>query len=282
MTHRHSLARRLAIGLLWLVPLGLLAQTERITIRLAPKPDQIVHYRTAIEMVMDTTVVAAPDGTAALPPMQMEMKMGMASTQIINHPDEQGRFESQVTLDEMTTEVKMNGAPMPIPPLNNALLGRTTVATFDAHGAIVDMKLPPELDSMSAPMKQMLEGFYRAVPVATTIGVGETTTVPYNFALPIPTPGRQPSLNGQVSMKLVAIDQEGPDRIARFEQSLEMTMGPGDSTSGLTFKMSGTGTLEWNLDRGFVKLNDMRGALEGQTPAGQMRGTMRSTMEGTY
>jgi hypothetical protein len=289
MMHHQPRTRRLAIVLFCAAPAALLAQAERITIRLAPKPDQIVHYRTSTDMDMEMTGLKAPDGAPPPPAMHMDMKMGMASTQVINHPDEQGRFDSQFTLDEMTMDMTMNGQKMPLPSTaGNPLIGRTMTATYDAHGAVVNMTVPPDMEAMSAPLKQMLEAMYKTVPVAATIGVGETTTLPYVVSLPVP--GRPLGLSGQVRIHLVAIEQEGPDRVARFDQTIDMTMdaqapvdpnAPGAAPAP-TFKMSGGGTLEWNLDRGFVKASDMKTTIEGQILGAQMHGTMRATMAGTY
>ena len=289
MLRAHLHTRRLAIVLVCAAPAALLAQTERITIRLAPKPDQIVHYRTSTDMDMEMTGLNAPDGVPAPPAMHMDMKMGMASTQVINHPDDQGRFDSQFTLDEMTMDMTMNGQKMPMPnTAANPLVGRTMGATYDAHGAGVNMTLPPELQAMSEAVKQMLEAMYKTVPASATIGIGETTTIPYVVALPVP--GRPLGMTGQVRMHLIAIDQDGPDRVARFEQTLDMTIdtpAPADPDSpnaapAPTFKMSGGGTLEWNLDRGFVKASDMQTTVEGQMLGAHMQGTMRATMAGTY
>src|SRR5690242_14093025 len=114
-------------------------QSEKITLRQAPTPNQTVKMR----MVQDIQMEISMSGAAALPGMQ-GMKMGTKSvssmTQKVGPANAQGITESEVTFDESSVETTVNGQPMPTPGTTSNATGTKFVVVIDKEGKTVDIK----------------------------------------------------------------------------------------------------------------------------------------------
>jgi hypothetical protein len=282
-----KLHRLLLVGLL--ASPALLAAQERITMGMTPRFGQVLSSRTTLAMVTDI----APNMGADTPPiefprMKMEMTMVTAATTTIGVPDEQGRYEATVAVDEMSNTITMNGQPAPFPVPTSALSGTTITFTYDRDGKIVDAKAPG-MDAMIDMVKKMILNVAGlASPVS--LAIGETSTVATTFSLPLPG-GTGPLSTAEMRMTLVSITPEGADRIAHLTTTTTSRVaglsapGPAGSDAGVTMEMSGTGTLDVNLDRGFAKSVQTEGtfdtamALPGKPgtsmPPMRMHGTMK-------
>src|SRR5262245_888518 len=91
------------------------AQSDKITIRMAPAPNHTVRMRLIQEMEMEMTCQGnSPLAAAMSGPMKMLMTTVLAMTQKVGAPDAQGNVESEVTYDEMSSEATINGQSIPV------------------------------------------------------------------------------------------------------------------------------------------------------------------------
>ena len=90
--------------------------------------------------------------------------------------------------------------------------------------------------------------------------------------LPIPAPGPEPlNITGQTKYRLLALEGEGDDRIARMNQTVEaglvttmdIPLPKGSAKVSIQFNVSGSGALELNLGRGIMKSNQMIMTIKG-------------------
>lgn len=232
-------------------------QSEKVVVRLMPKPGTTVHYRMTQEMDFDIE----REGTATPEPMKMLGGMRMATSQKTGTADADGRFETELVYDELSSEMKMNGKPLPGLGSMDWFVGKKIRITYDRDGTLLEVKapgLPVEA------LRQMITSFYGILP-AEPMGIGDTARMPFSMALPIPIlSGRPSNMEGHTTYKLVGLDREGSDRLARLEQSIEakLTIPLSDTQSGgptpmsIEAEMKGSGTVQLNLDRGLIQTND--------------------------
>jgi hypothetical protein len=270
------------------------AQSEKVSLGLIPASNQSIRFK----MTQDTNMEMAMTGPAAsgdMPqgPMKLLGTTVFEGTQIVSNRDAEGRVSLDFTYDQVTSTMTMNGSPVPSQnAINNALKGKKVTIVFDAQGRVVDFKVPDELAVMAPNLKELMTSMMGGLP-AVSLGVGETVTLPLNIALPFPIPGAAPvSMVGQRTFTLLSLNREGAERIARLEQktdtkltrSMEMPGPNGPSTTNLDFKMAGSGTMEWNLDRGYVTTSDTASTIDGTLTgplAMTIRGTIRIVTEGS-
>jgi hypothetical protein len=283
----------------------LTAQSDRISIRLVPKPASTVHYRLAQEVAIDVSPDASVAAGLPIPAIGVLMKMDVAWTQVTGNRDEQGRLESQMTYDQMDISVTLNGQPMPGAAAANQMVGRQVMLTYDEQGNIADVKMPSDFPAQMVPMKQLIMGLANVLP-PVTLGIGETTTVPLDLMLPLPMPGggASPAMKGQSVLKLLSVDPENAGdsagRIAHFESTTDVSLNSADSTSASTgplpgvkmdLRLNAKGTLDADLDGGFIRTNQSEGTFDGvvspqgagaSVPAMKLAGTLKITMSGSY
>jgi hypothetical protein len=266
---RSHRARLTVLGVLVLsVSSPLLAQSQRVSLGTPPQPGQVVRYRMTQEFAVDMAPDAGSD--IPLPPAKMIMKTVLASTFRASDAFDQGRLKVNITYDEFSAEMTINGQPSPgMPP--TPFLDKTFEATYSEDGAIVDMNGPAETEKMIEPIKQMaqqISGHMARVQLA----VGETATVPLSMPLPVPLPGAGATgITGDVTVTLVSLDPDGADRIASCETTLRAGMAqtfptPADGAGGgvtIDLKMSGTGTSKINVDRHVVRSQDGTITIDG-------------------
>jgi hypothetical protein len=275
-------------------------QSEKITIKMVPEPNQTVRMRMVQEMEMEMAFEGnVPPELAARGPMKMAMKTAFAMTQKVGAPNKQGNIESEVTYDEVSTEATMNGQPMPLGDEVGKFAGKKLTATFDKQGNLTDFKIPPGLGLPEESFKQMLKSFYGNLP-ATSIVVGGTVSTPLDFTIPLPMPGAAPmKMDGQVNYKLVSVEKEPDGRIARFDQTIdgkmvsqmEIPSPNGNVKMSIDFKMNGGGDLLMNVDKGVVKSSEVKSTFGGKIkmagessdtklPDINLQGTMKVTITG--
>jgi hypothetical protein len=274
-----------------------LAQNEKVSIRMTPQPNQTVHMKMVQEMDMDISF----DGTSpaiTLPgAMKMNSKSVWSTTQRVGAIDKDGNIETELTYDEVQSEVTMNGQPMTTNNPANKFLGKKVVVKVDTQGNFVDVKLPPDVGLSEAAFRQMFESIYANLPTLP-IAVGEVAVAPLDFTLPIPLPGAaQLKMDGQAKLKLVSIDKDSAGRSARFENAVDGKMvsdvempGPGGGKikMNLDFKMSGTGSMVKDIDKGVLRSSESTATLGGKVkmsadsttpiPPMSLQGTMKMTV----
>jgi hypothetical protein len=266
------------------------AQSDKISLRMAPGPGQTVQMLMTQKVDFEISVEGAP--APVLAPMRMVMQSTMVLTQKTGARQPDGSIDVELTYDQIRSEVTMNDQPTPTSDLGKELVGKPVVLTYNASGEIVGVRGLPAGPGLNDEMfKQMIGSFYGNLPV-TALSVGETTTGPLDFNLPLPLPGASAlQMTGQTILKLVSVDKNAAGRSARFDSTIsgkmasELAAPDGKSQMQFNFTLSGDGTTIMDLDKGlprshlltntFVGRIDMApGAPTATSPSMNMRGTM--------
>jgi len=193
------------------------AQSERITLRAMPAPNQTIHFRASQEIAMEIAPTASATISAPTPTVSTVFRTTFVSTMTVDAPADDGSVEARTTVDEMSVEATANGQSVPMPPTTQTVVGKTITTTYDDHGTVSRVTSDaPQLQQALAAMAGMLNSGLNPYPLAT-LGVGETATVPFKLAAPIAIPGIPP-LNTAIetTFTLISIESKGADRIAHF------------------------------------------------------------------
>ena len=269
------------------------AQPEKVSIRLAPRPDQTVQMSMTQEMDFEISFGSA---APSAPPMNMAMRSMMSLTQKTGPRKADGSIDAEITYDEIRSELSLNGQPAAVPNPNGDLVGKPVVVTYNAGGEVIGVKGLPALPGLSDDsFRQMLVSFSGNLP-ATALGVGETAKAPLNVNLPLPLPGAVPvTITGETTLKLSSVDRDTRGRTAIFDSTVTGSMSTdvpapdGKNQMKLNFTMTGDGTTIMDLDRGIPRSNLTATTFAGRAeiPAGaaaaampgmNMRGTIKLAM----
>jgi hypothetical protein len=277
---------------------NVIAQSDKISLLIAPRPNQTSRHTMTQEMVMDITFEGeVPEPLAAMKTMKMEMKSVLGMVQKNGPVDKDGRLEAEITFDQASSEMTMGGNPAPFGEGAKKFIGKKVKIIFDSKGEIIDFSFPDDMSTTREVLKQMLQSVYGNWP-KEPMGIGETAILPLNMDFPIPVPGAAPiKFDGQVKTKLVSLDTGTDGRIAKFDQTTEAKVINSmnlDSSSGkfamnIDLKLNGGGTSQIILDKGLVKASEMKMTLEGKIdfttdiplPDILMKGTIKMTVVGT-
>jgi hypothetical protein len=275
---------------------GAAAQTERIQLRLVPLPDQWVQFHLVQEMM---TAPSDNDGDKALP--DIDVKTLATFTQTTGHPDADGRVRAEVTYDELSATITTAGQTKPA-PVPSALLGQQMIATYDAQGKLLDIQPPGDMPApVVAQIRQMMTSVFSGLG-SNSFAVGETVSMPIDMTMPSAT-AAAPALTGTMSMTLRSIGEDGGERIAHFNQKMQLSMdavrklpNAGSATQARTMTMSmkmvGGGTMDYNVNRGFMVANRLEATIDTKTsfdhplPKGMpnldMHMIMKTSIDATY
>lgn len=273
-----------------------LAQSEKISIRTRPSPNQTVRMKMVqeveIQMTMDGLPANLPAGLGT-GPMTIASTNTMVMTQKVGAVDSQGNVEVEMKIDEIRSDSTMNGRALPASGPASELAGKTFTVLFDQRGAIISSKMPSAGGLSENAFKQMVESLYENVP-KDLVGLGEAVTAPLNFAIPVPLPGAGPlNLQGETKYKLISIDKQGASRIATVDitfdgkliSAMEIPSPNSNIKMNLDFKMNGAGRTLNNLDRGIVNSSEttstIDGAIQMAGQTGQQAPTISMKMKGT-
>jgi hypothetical protein len=284
---RMKFSRALIVALMVVAPVRA-AQPERIIVRMTPTPNQTIHTRATQETTMEIEPDATAPASLPMPAMNLVMTMTMGHTMTVGAPNEQGHYEARITLEEMTGTTTMNGQPAPFPIAVAKLAGQTITVTYDQEGKPVDVGGTSGLGAALEPMRQMMAGAFGAIPTMT-LAIGETATAPLNLALPIPMAGGSMAVTGSTKFTLTSLSYDGVDRIAHLTTTMagQMNQTPDGGAAGLGFemKMTGEGTMDVNVDRGFAQASEQVVTIRTQmgsraiagvnTPPMQVHGTVK-------
>ena len=280
--------RILRFGMLALlvVPLSVGAQVERITIRLAPSPNQSFHTRMLQEINVDVEP-AEGASTAPIPPTRLELTMRLVSSMAVGAADDQGRLDVRMTYDEAKMDATLNGQPAPFPDMLGALEGRELTLTYDRDGRVLDLRSDTPSSIVDA-IKPMMPGLLGAGGLME-LAVGETVTRPIAVPLPIPGAGTGGGLKTEMRYTLRSISEDAGARIAHLTTALAGDMQP-PATAGapmaIGFHIAGEGTLDVDLERGIIRAGEQRMTMDGGfgtgggtagVPPMRMHGTMKLT-----
>lgn len=246
------------LALQWSAVAGVQARPE-------PRPDQTTRVTATQELALSMRVA----GSAGEPRMaQLVSESLIAYKQVNGRFDDQGRMEAQLTIERFDVKQSLNGMPR---KTNNPddIVGRSLTAVLDRTGKLLDLKVPKEVPQ-GALLKQLVAAAYAPagqLPEGEmAVGVTETklSTIPLRMA----GMGAE-TYRTNTTTVLEAVEKSGENRVARFQQRIE-------SAPGMELvKVNGTGTVDVNLDRGFVIKSTMEWTFEGA--AGSARASSSST-----
>jgi hypothetical protein len=265
---------RLVFTILAVTAVPLAAQSQRLTIRLSPAPNQTTQLRSAQDMAMTTETEAAAGGVPAGPAMTMNMHTEIESTSAVGPTDDRGYYSSQMTIDRVSMTMTMNGQPMPSAPAVADTARRVVTISYDDQGKILDTSIAGgDAGVANETLKQIMA---RAFPTVApmTLSVGESVTIPGAMNLPIPG-GAAGTLGvgGETRYTLTSVTFDGADRIAHLAVHNTSTMthraAAGNSPAmALDLTATGNGTTDVNVDRGIVLHAEQQFTLEGTIHAG--------------
>jgi hypothetical protein len=272
------------------------AQTEKVQLRLVPQPDQWIQFHMVQEIASGPSEGAA---NGVVPDMKIESVATF--TQTTGHPDPDGRVRAELTYDELSATMTTAGKTTPV-GMPSSLVGQQMIATYDAQGKLVDLQAPPEMPAnVVAQIRQMMTSAFSGL-ASSSFAIGETVSTPINMTLPSPA-NPAPALTGTMAMTLRSISEEGGERLAHFDQKMQLSMesarqlpGPGSTTESPTMtmamKMVGAGTMDYNVNRGFMVASRMQSTTDTKTsfdkplpkgmPNFDMHMIMKMSIDATY
>jgi hypothetical protein len=251
----------------------------RISVRPEPRPDQTIYVTTRQEFAVSMSIVGST-GEPQTP--QIITESVLAYKQVNGRFDDHGRMEVQLTVEQFNVKQSLNGTAKKAGNPGE-LLGRSFVAVLDRTGKLVDLRVPKETQQ-GALLKQLVAAAYGPVSLlpAGTVAVGATETMLSTIPLRLSGTGTSEQYRTRTIMVLRAIEKNGKNRIAHFNQRLE------SAPDMQMVKVIGTGNIDVNLDRGFVIgsttewtfAGDAANAPTSGSPAkGLVQGKFRITVE---
>ena len=235
---------------------ALTAPATKFPVRPTPQPDQIVHVTTRQEILL-----RSGDTPEAPGPAQMHTKGVLAFTQKNGRFDAQDKLEASVTIERFEVDDVIRGRAKPFDTSTSK--GRVLALVFDRSGKLLSIKVPPDMREVSSRLTQLLAGAYGTLNFlpAASLAVGEETTSTSELPMRLPGNVAQGPLEARINLTLRAIDKKGGDRIARLDQRIDV------ATTTSQVKMSGGGTIDVNLDKGFVSGTETEWKISGVVPA---------------
>jgi|SRR5262245_5411734 len=240
-----------------------LAQSEKISIKYIPIPNQTIRFTLTSEGEIDLNYEG--NGSDSLPlmsPMKMTIKNVFGMSQKTGSFDAQGRLEAELAYEAGESQFLMNGNPISLDEPGKKLIGKKFIAIYNNKGELLDLKIPDDLGFSPESIKQIMQSIYANIP-KEPISVGETAILPANIDFQFPGFGAGPmKMEGETKTKLIALEKEADGRIASFDTindlklatTTEMDLPTGKLTINLDGKIKGTGNSRVNIDKGGVPM----------------------------
>jgi hypothetical protein len=254
------------------------AQTQ-VTLPLAPKPDQVTH----VVATQEFTIAMNTGSAGGSVETQIATKSLLGYTQSNGRFDGKDRMEVEMTIDRIESEQTMNGTTKSSPNVATAI-GRSLTGVLDSAGRLVELRVPSDMQGLSIMLKQLIGATFMSLNVlpAKTMSVGESATAPSMVPFRMGGGDQTAPYPTRTVTTLRTVGRTGQDRVAHFDQRIEST------EQSSTLKLSGNGTIDANLDRGFIAASTTEwtftGAFSeaGGAGAGQpMRATFKVTLTAT-
>ncbi|HEX3646719.1 MAG TPA: hypothetical protein VHT95_13985 [Vicinamibacterales bacterium] len=249
------------------------AQTERVTVRMAPAPNQTLHQRTTQDTELTTETEAGAGSDKPIPAMAMSMRAVVDTTSAVGPTDHDGHYSARVTIDAITATATMNGREMPVPSQVTAAATQVITFSYDENDKVIDVSTGDSAGAAIDAAKQILmRAFATVAPM--TLSVGESVTLPTAVNLPMPSGGAAVPMGiaGETRYTLISVTFDGADRIAHLAShtTSRITQAPAapGSPFGFDMTMMGDGKSDVNVDRGIVLHAEQRSTIEGTLHAG--------------
>ena len=271
-------------------PLAATAQS-RVMIGGRPAPGQTVRLRMTQEMDFEFKPVGEPAPGMPKDGIRSKGKSTLILKQDVGEADAEGRLRLVLTYEDVSQDLKVNDVAVPIQEqANDAIRGKVVTMVIASNNEVLEVKAPDGFPIPPDQLKQFLGPLAASVP-HQEMSIGETVSLPFSMALPMPTPGGAPPLLiGQTKTTLTALTPENDDQIATLDQTFDVVLDSTNQTSAgnrvrMDVKISGSGTTNTFVKGGLVKSTTMKATLSGRfeppngTTALKLTGTMGMTVE---
>ena len=253
-----SLGRAVAVSGIALLVSGSVAVAQtRLAIRPTPKPGQEIRVTTQQEVTLRIGEKPEEPG-----PSTLSNKNLLAYKQTNGNFDAQGRLLAQVTIERLELN-EATGNRQRQAPDTASLVGRTVVVAMDRTGKLLAINVPPDINNaLSLRITQLLAGSYGMLNFVPEVELAVGQEAKNTTELPIRLPGNvsQGPMGARTTVTLRAVDKKGPDRIAHLREDIEV------DTATTQLKVTGGGTIDVNLDKGFVSATDIQWTMSGTIP----------------
>jgi hypothetical protein len=195
-------------------------------------------------------------------PSTLNNKNLLAYKQTNGNFDTQGRLLAEVTIERLELN-EATGNRQRQAPDASSLVGRTIVVAMDRTGKLLGITIPPDINNtLSLRITQLLAGSYGMLNFVPEVELAVGQDAKKTTELPIRLPGNvsQGPMQGRTTVTLRAIDRKGTDRIAHLQEDIEV------DTATSQLKVTGGGTIDVNLDKGFVSATDIHWTMSGTIP----------------
>ena len=267
------------------VPYAASGQPARVMIGASPAPGQAVRLRMTQEIDFELKPIGDPPPGIPKDGIRSKGKSLLLLKQEVGSLDANGRLRLDLTYEEVSQELRVNDVPLPIPQDSyDTLRGKTVTMWMGKDNEVLDIAAPENFPIPQDQLKQFLGPLVASVP-HQEMGVGETVTLPFSMALPIPVAagGAAPMLTGQTKTTLTRLTPEGGDQVATLDQTMTVAFdSSGETTTGRNVRMDvkivASGTTDTFVRGGLVKSNAMNGTISGQfQPVGRGGASMKLT-----
>jgi hypothetical protein len=238
------------------------AQSDKVSIPSMPQPNQA----TRLILTEEVNDELYPDtlGVTLTKPKKVILK---AITEFVlksGPVDDQGRFEVEITCEDSSGELTLDGASLPFDDDMKKSIGKKFTITFNREGKVFDVKGASDVAGLTKYFSRIRELIYDNIPKGE-LSIGETSVFSVNMAAPEIFEKGTFKYRGDMKSKLVAVVNDAGYRIAKFDQTFEAKLTPTETnsqseTGGVSedLKISGNGTLEINLDKSLLKAYQMK------------------------
>jgi hypothetical protein len=247
------------------------AQT-RVMIGGPPAPGQTIKVRMMQEMDFELKPVGdVPPPGMTKEGIRSKGKSVLLLKQQVGDRDADGRLRLDLTYEEVSQELSVNDKPLPIPPASfDVLRGKIVTMWLGPKNDVLDVTAPENFPIPPDQLKQFLGPLVASLP-HQEMSDGESVTLPFSMALPIPTPAGSaaPMLTGQTKTTLSKLTPENDDQIATLDQTIEVALDNTNETSAgsrvrMNVKIAGGGTTDTFVRGGLVKSNKTEATMSGQ------------------
>jgi hypothetical protein len=244
------------------------AQTKKVPVGGRPTAGQSLR----LNIVQDADLTMKPSEAAAgasIPEMHLKAKTSTVVSQKVGTPDEKGALTVDMTYDDITQDMSLNGKPAPPEAAEAAqkIKGKTLSMSLDANGELLDVTSPPDFPMAPEMIKEMLKQALGLMP-RQELAVGETVTSPFAMAMPLPMPGDPPQLKGELKSTLTGLSGAPGNEIAALQQVVNAAVdttvaGPGGNQIAIKMTVTGQGTADWDIKASLVKASKMTTQISG-------------------
>jgi hypothetical protein len=190
------------------LPARSIAQTEKVTISIAPAANQTVHYVVTEEFsIQGASEGGTKENQPPSPTPALAGKVTTAYTLVTAAQTESGHITSQLTYDDSTAELTFGDAP-PQKETAKGIVGSTFTIVFGADGDVIDVTAPTRIRPPSTPSSGPSP---RCVfPHAEHVR-GRDGDAAASRAVPATLLPKGPvTIDGRMTMTLVSVTPDGP------------------------------------------------------------------------